>query len=125
MKVLSREEFLALEGPVLYSKWRPDWDGPDQSIGIKYQTMGNDWVCQGLDPLFSSIPEHPEVKAHDVWGYVEGHNYKGSINIDLEFSGRDGYFDENDRFVVFEEADVAEVLRKVNECYLHAVRFPK
>lgn len=121
MKVLTRAEFLALEGPLLYSTWRKDWGHPDQSIEIKYQTMGNDWVCQGLDPLFSSIPEHPEVKEHDVWDYVAYRDYKGSIKIDLEFAGRDGCFDEDDRYVVFEANDVAEVLRKVNECYQQAV----
>lgn len=55
MKVLTRAEFLALEGPLLYSKWQKSWGNPSQSLEIKYQSMGEDWVCQGLDALFSSI----------------------------------------------------------------------
>lgn len=121
MKVLTRAEFLALEGPLLYSKWQKSWGNPSQSLEIKYQSMGEDWVCQGLDALFSSIPEHPEVKEHDVWLWVDDHNYKGSIKIDLEFAGRDGCFDQEDRYVVLEAQDVAEVLRKVTECYQQAL----
>lgn len=121
MKVLTRAEFLALEGPILYSKWENGWGHPSQSVEIKYQTMGEDWVCQGLDPLFSKLPEHPEVREHDVWEYVDNHNYKGPIQIDLDFAGRDGIFDQEDRYVVFEAQDIAEVLRKVTECYQQAL----
>lgn len=121
MKVLTRAEFLALDGPLLYSKWLKGWGHPSQSLEIKYQTMGSDWVCQGLDPLFSSLPEHPEVKEHDVWTYVEEHNYKGTVKIDLDFAGRDGCFDQEDLYVVLEAQDIAEVLRKVTECHQHAL----
>lgn len=121
MKVLTRAEFLALKGPLLYTKWDKEWSHPNQSLEIKYQTTGNDWTCQGLDPLFSKLPEHPEVDEREVWAYIAEHNYKGPIQIDLEFAGRDGCFDQEDRYVVLEAHDVAEVLRKVTECYQQAL----
>lgn len=126
MKVLSRAEFLALQGPVLYYKWQKDWSHPDQELKIKYRTMaGVDWVAQGIDPLWVTLPEKPEVPHHDTWLYIDGTDYKGPIKIDLDFPGRDGLFDPDDRYVVLESDDIVKVLGKVNECYQHALTTEK
>lgn len=123
MKVLTREEFLLLKGPVLYSKWQKNWAEPDQALEIKYHTVADvDWVSQGINPFWVTLPEKPEVSHHDAWMFIDETDYKGPIKIDLDFAGRDGLFDPDDRYIVLELDDIGEVLRKVNECYNHAAQ---
>ncbi len=48
MQVITREEFLKLEGEVLYSKYVPcSFNGFEIKLG---NTGENDWVCDTLDP---------------------------------------------------------------------------
>jgi hypothetical protein len=125
MKVLTRTEFLALKGPVLYSKWYADHAGPETEMSVKYDTWENDWVCQPLSGFDMMIPEGSKDIPIDIWLKVENDVPVGDLKVDMECAGRDGLFEteEECKFVVFDADDLNEFLRKLTDCFKRAVKF--
>lgn len=123
MKVLTRTQFLALQGPVLYSKWFVGHAAPEDEISIKYDTLDNDWVCQPLSGF--QMQGADSTIAIDVWSAVDRGEHRDDLKVDMESAGRDGLFEsEYDcKFVVFDADDIGEFMRKMNECFQAAVRF--
>lgn len=125
MKVLTRTEFLALKGPVLYSKWYTDHAGPETEMSIKYDTWENDWTCQPLSGFDMQGDDTDGKIPIDRWAEVERGTYQGDLKVDMECAGRDGLFEteEECKFVVFDADDLNEFLRKLTDCFKRAVKF--
>lgn len=123
MKVLTRTQFLALKGPVLYSKIYADQAGPETQMSVKYDTMGDDWVCQPLSGY--DMQGDDSIIAIDVWSAVENGNYPKDLKVDMECAGRDGLFEteEECKFLVFDADDLNEFLRKITDCFKRAIKF--
>lgn len=125
MKILTRKEFLALKGPVLYSKWYTANAGPGNEMFIKYDTWENDWVCQPLGGFDMVIPEGSEDIPIDVWMKMENNVPVGDLKVDMECAGRDSLFETEDecKFVVFDADDLKAFLGKITNCFKRALTF--
>lgn len=96
MRVMNRADFLKMPPGTIYAKGIP-W--VFRNLSIKAETLGIDWVC--LDPCW--------VSAHDSGDAVDrleemmsaGASYPGE-----DAFGRDGCFDAEAVFLVFERADL-------------------
>jgi hypothetical protein len=106
MKILNRKEFLALENDVLFSKYEPC---SFQNICIKHQTLpSNDFVYQ-------QIVDAIESESSDDWANKLFNAEKEGISVamDFNFAGRDGCFDDEQLFAVWENADVLALIEKL------------
>lgn len=102
MKILTREQFLRLQGGVLYTKYEPCDLG---DLEVKWDSLGcSDWVAQPIVGAF---------EAHDSGEFCrildEAQETGCSIPVDFDCAGRDGCFDRDQLFLVWERGDVAKL----------------
>lgn len=111
MKIISRAEFLGMPPMTVYQKYEPCFFGP---IEIKMGTCGtNDWfILEGTDqPTFDDAIDSGR------WGEccqrMEGGE---SIPVIMGVECRDGCFDNDQLFAIWERADLSELIAKLAEC---------
>lgn len=99
MRIYNREEFLKLPAGTIYGKGKP-WffDG----VNVKGDTTGNDWGY--LNPLWVEAEDTGEA-IDRLTGMLE----RGESQPMEDSFGRDGCYDEDDIFLVFERADLDQL----------------
>lgn len=96
MRVVDRKTFLRLPAGTIYCKGHPWVFG---SICVKADSLANDWIY--LDPAGPSA--HDSGEASDL---LEQSLATGSSFACEDAMGRDGCFNEEDVFLIFERADL-------------------
>jgi hypothetical protein len=110
MKILNRQQFLALTGPVLYAKYEPCISTSD--LSIKYPNdMPNDFVY--VDLVIGSVSAKGQDDLVDMVGAAVLPDV--SIEMDFDSTMRDGCFDKDQLFAVYEKADVQKLINKLQE----------
>jgi hypothetical protein len=106
MRIYNREEFLKLPAGTLYIKATEPWAWEEYLVKVETLNAG-DWV-------YADIRTYLEGKDLDYsWEYMlQG---KLSCNSRLEYQ-RDGCFDDNELFMVFEKPDLELLKNVVNKC---------
>jgi hypothetical protein len=105
MRIVNREAFLALPAETLFSKYEPC---VFEDFCIKGDTLGNDFLYQSItdaincesSEAFNDALERAEVK-------------KESLSLDFDCQGRDGCFDADQLFAVWEKADVEALIGRL------------
>lgn len=105
MKIVNLEQFRKYPSGTLYSKYEPCvFNG----LMIKCDTLLHDFVYQDLIG---------NVKAHDSGEYankLESALETGeSLELDFDFAGRDGLFEDDQLFAVYEENDVKQLIDRI------------
>lgn len=96
MRVLNRADFLKMPSGTIYAKGVPwAFDG----VCIKAETLGEDWVC--LNPAWISASDSGEAFNRLETMLRDGNSFPGE-----DAFGRDGCFDPNAVFLVFEADDL-------------------
>lgn len=105
MRVVDRETFLTLPAGTVYAKGQPiHWHG----LQIKGESLQDDWYYLNPCWIASSEDEDP-VEAMDR-AIQDGQ----SRPMEDAF-GRDGMFDSKDLFLIFEPADLQELIALFNQ----------
>jgi hypothetical protein len=110
MKIVNRQHFLALPPNTLFSKYTPCVFGP---LEIKGETWAhcNDFLSQQVaDAIACSGSEDFSAKLEDA------QELGASVAMDFNCLGRDGCFDEDQLFAVWESADVASLIDRLQQC---------
>lgn len=107
MKIVDRKAFLTLPPETLFSKYEPCVFG---DLCIKGDTIGsNDFAYQQIADA---------VAAHDGGEFAnklfDAKASGGSVAMDFDCQGRDGLFDADQLFAVWEPADVAALLVRLS-----------
>lgn len=106
MKIVNRKQFLALPEGVIYAKFQPCVFG---DIAVKYDSIDNDWYYRDL----------LEVDAEDSgeWAdmLLEGMEKDISLPLDFECVSRDGFYDDDQLFTVFEKQDVISLIESLQK----------
>ena len=110
MKVINRKEFLELPGGTVYSKYQEGGCVFDFCIKTsKPGELTNDWYYIDL----IGYPNNT-----DLFDYIDESirndielNYQFELNHDVV--QRDGMFDEDDYFMIFNRKDINKVLNKL------------
>jgi len=103
MKVLNRKEFLALPSGVLFSNFEPCYF---QEIRVKLQTSGNDFIYQDINSAIKC--DSSEEFNEKMFEATE----KGTeLEMDFECAGRDGMFDADQLFAVWNKDDVKSLIK--------------
>ena len=124
MKIVNREEFLKLEDPVLYVKC-DKWGNTDESEGlsISYGRLpngANDFVRVGLH---SHVKKWCGGESHGDWREQSETLEKAIKEKDSRFewdysmSGRDGLYDDDQFFMIYEKLDLLKLMRELNKIY--------
>ncbi len=122
MKLMNREEFLALEYPVLYVKC-DKYGNSEGELGVSYGKYGNN---DFLDlPLHSFMKEYGS--GYSPKDYGEQLELKSKIledrdnhfEWDYSMTGRDGLYDEKQMFFVYEQLDLLKLMRMLDKIYLY------
>lgn len=110
MKIVNRAQFLALPPNTLFSKYSPFVFG---ELEIKGETWGhcNDFLSQQVAGAIACTG------SQDFADMLEDAQELGvSLAMDFDCQGRDGCFDEDQLFAVWEAADVAALIERLTAC---------
>jgi hypothetical protein len=94
MKIVSREDFTRLPAGTIYAKTKPCYF---EELSVKGDTLGRDWLCRGLCD-YEAAGEFI-----DAWSAMRD---RGESRPLSESQGRDGCFDDEDSFLIYEAADL-------------------
>ena len=103
MKIVSLEQFLKYPEGTIYSKYKPCYmDG----LYVKADsTETGDWVCMTLiDPIAG---DH-----HDACRKMES---GGDVSYESDYYGRDGCFDDEQMFMVYNYEDTDAMMKILRE----------
>jgi hypothetical protein len=107
MEIINLEAFLKLPSNTLYQKYEPQ---VFSDLEIKVNDPGQ-W--------------EPAWLALSLWGFTEGAIcsgtnsdiiYNGKFRWDLESIGRDGYYDHDQLFCVYDKEDVQRLINQLSKC---------
>ncbi len=108
MKIINRTQFLAMPVGTLFSKYQPCYS---DAFEIKGKTIGNnDYYAQGIANSVKSAANEQDDKI------LEDALQSGtSFELDLCCQYRDGMFNLEQLFVVWEYGDVLDLIRRLTE----------
>lgn len=108
MRIVNRKEFLQLPSGILYCKYKHT---SAYNICIKYDSWKNDWLYQELSTLWSPN-ENDSSELYNKLDKAESDS-SYSFKQDLDGSQRDGSFDEDQMFLIYEKEDIIKLIEKL------------
>jgi len=109
MKIVNRDTFLSMPPNTVYANYKPCFFG---EICIKGETLNNDFSFQSLLNIKSESSE-------EFISILEDARANGnSFQLDLDCEGRDGLFDKDQLFAIFEKQDVIMLIDRLSECLI-------
>ena len=115
MRIVDREEFLALPSNTLYAKLGNEisniyeLDVSEVNLSIKYQTDGNSWVYSDLIDFF-------RFDSNERCEIMEKLEDGQSVDVDCEFTSRDAFFETKGKFLVFSSEDCQKIVAAIQAC---------
>jgi len=124
MRIVNREEFLSLEDPVLYVKC-DEYGNTSGELSVSYGRSS-----KGSED-FVTLPLHGWIKK---WGSGHSPNDSGELfdllsdvikNRDLHFewdytaTSRDGLYDKDQLFMIYEQIDLLKLMRMLDKIYTY------
>jgi len=107
MRILNRTQFLALPENTLFCKYKPCLFG---DLTIKGETWGNDFQTQEIADAIESMGSD----FHDK--LFEAEDKGTSLRMDFHCMGRDGCFDAEQLFAIYERIDIEALISRLREC---------
>lgn len=109
MKIVDRKAFLALPADTLYSKYAPCYM---ETTNIKGESIGDiDWYASDIH---DAIKCNSSIDFVDILGEAEANGT--SMAMDFETQCRDGCYDQDQLFAVWESADVLALIERLKRC---------
>lgn len=109
MKIVNKSEFLELPNGILYSKYESL--GIITGLFVKTDSLHNDWVY--ID-LISNVDCQDTGEFFDIMSAVES-KVLDKFRFDLECGERDGVFDSEGMFVVYDKEDAIQLLDTIQK----------
>lgn len=108
MRIVNREQFLALPAGTLYQKYEPCYT--QGAIEIKQESLYNDWYALSLDGVISLGSNN----SGELYESLERMEMRGaSYPIDLNTVSRDGLYNEDQLFLIWGRSDVEQLSAKL------------
>ena len=106
MRVVNRTDFMNLPDNTVFCKYRSCCM---DDIKIKTGNCGADFVCVDMKTPIGNEGED----SIDAYFRLDGGE---SVPLDMEATGRDGFFDNNQLFIVFDKVDIKAMISALQEC---------
>lgn len=113
MKIVNLETFRKLPPNTLFAKYQPS---VFEELEIKGETWEHDFLV--TSSLSSAIKCSGTEEFIDLLDRAE--KTGESLAMDFESEGRDGFFDKDQLFAVWEEADVLALIERLKRCLTKA-----
>jgi len=109
MRILNEKEFRALPEGVVFMKYVPCCP---EELSVKGETWDDDFLASGIvfDILCSGSEDMVQILAKAE------HDSSFSVDLDLDIKGRDGCFNEDQLFAVYEQKDIDGLIEKLKGC---------
>lgn len=105
MKIINLAEFRAMPEGTVFCKYEPCNFG---ELQIKGETWESDFISASLTGVIESDG------SSDMFDkLLQYEKTKESFPLDIEYYGRDGLFEENQLFAVYEKKDIAQLVNKL------------
>ncbi len=110
MKIVNREEFLKLPANTLYAKCTSHHVGEP---AIKEESTGNDWYYMDIGDL-NTEEDHSSEDYFDILGKMD----KTGVSYPNDYStlDRDGLYDNDQKFMIWEKEDLDNLIGLLNKC---------
>jgi len=109
MRIVDLDTFRALPNGTLFMKYEPCCFG---NLGVKVETLNGDF-------LFESITDGIDASGSDEMFdklFAAEKDSTLSLKMDFNATDRDGLFEADQLFAVYEKEDVVGLIDKLNEC---------
>ena len=107
MKIVNRRDFLSLPENTIFAKYEPCFF---EEILIKCESLENDFIYQ-------NIVDAIDVNDSGSFSQALTNAEQGeSLFMDFFCESRDGMFDENQLFAVFQKEDVIKLIERLSLC---------
>jgi hypothetical protein len=107
MKILNLREFKKLPAGTLFMKYEPC---VFYDLCVKGGTLDHDWFYESLDCVDST--DYGNMAEILFKAFEQGTSFK----LDLDCTMRDGLFEDDQLFAVYEKSDVETLIDKLNRC---------
>lgn len=109
MKIVNRQTFMSLPENTVYSNYEPCNFGP---LSIKQESIRDiDFYTMAINDAILSDSSEQFV---DILTIAEKEG--SSIKLDFECCGRDGLFEEDQLFAVWEDDDIVQLIKRLLCC---------
>lgn len=112
MKIIDRATFLSMPEGTVYAKYVPMLFG---DLMIKGETIPGDFY-------FQQIVDAIDSESSNDWAdkLIDSQENGTSLAMDFHCEGRDGFYDEDQLFAVFEPRDVRSLIERLQEALTDA-----
>jgi len=111
MRIVNRKTFLALPENTVYAK-HFECDGFNE-LQIKGETWTNDWLYENLN----DFDDHDT--SEERYDKIEAMRKEGkSFPLRLDSCSRDGLFDDEQWFAIYDKEDVAKIIARLTKTIL-------
>lgn len=108
MKIINRKAFLGLPANTVFSKYEPCCF---ENLCIKGDTLPYDFTLQSIEDAIDCCG------SEDFANKLDDAEKNGiSLKMDFDCMARDGMFDENQLFAVWEKSDVVALIERLQKC---------
>ena len=108
MRIINKQEFLVLPEGILYSEYEPC-----AFYGLKVK--GETWESDYLE-----IDLIGNIAANDSVDYIDRLDYalenRTSLELDFDSDSRNGLFEDNTLYAVYEQKDLNELISSLKTC---------
>lgn len=116
MRIVGRKEFLSMPSGTIFSKFgrghiQYGCDHGCGNIAIKCSTYGSDYAEQ---PLGGPFPLEGDGSDYSEIYERAAADSTFSFTADYDCAGRDGLFDQHQRFLIWERADVLAMISRLH-----------
>lgn len=108
MRIVTRKEFLMMPSGTLFMKYEPQIFG---ELKIKEESYENDFNYVSLD----NIKTISDVDESRILSEMESDSSL-SYGVDFYTASRDGLFEEDQLFAVYEQDDLLALISRLKEC---------
>lgn len=109
MRIVNRKEFLELPNNTVYSKYESS--GMIDGLHIKDESYTNDWV---YFDLICNIKASSDGELLDKM-YKAENDHAFQIRNNLYCCQRDGFYEKDDMFVIYNNEDIKALICRLNE----------
>ena len=115
MRIIDRKTFLALPAGILYSKYEPC---VFEAFCVKGDTIYRSYDGEAIDWFEQDIHDAIDCTGSADFAdkLIAAQESGGSISMDFECQGRDGMFDDEDHFAVWEATDLSALIARLQRC---------
>ena len=107
MKIINLTEFRAMPEGTVFCKYQPCCFG---ELEIKGETWEHDFICASLTGVIESEGSDDMMNKLDQY-----EKSKESFKLDLEYYGRDGLYEDNQLYAIYEKSDIQQLVNKLTE----------